>query len=372
MTDHPHLHNTHDTQLGVEVRRRQIQIDFDRDGFVRIPPSVFCLDETTVGNLREECDRLFNGSYETGIYPDEIHYRPGISRPDVTRELCNVWKSSLTMRNVVCGEALGRMACNIMGWSSCRLGQDDLIHKPPSSSPPPPLPPPPPAMTSTCKTSSSDAVVGFHQDGTYISDNFLPRDDNCLTVWIALDDADTTNGALQYAPGSHKWHWGDEPSRDVSASSFHVATTDAATEKTDDDDDNNNSESDRLGRDLTTNYPKHLHPLVEAVSCAGENPKDVLESVRTVDVPAGQVVVHHQRTWHGSGPNSSQNPPRPRRALVAHVLNGDVTWRTNPPPHYIYGRYYIRGETAPREDFFPVLYSSEPTARRRRTKWLDE
>ena len=345
-------------------RRRQLQTDFDRDGFVRIPPSVFCLDETTVNSLRGECDKLFDGVYETGIYPDEIHYRPGISRPDVTRELCNVWKSNLTMRNVVCGEALGRMACDIMGWHSCRLGQDDLIHKPPSPQPSATM-----ASTST-KTSSSDAVVGFHQDGTYISDNFLPRENNCLTIWIALDDADETNGALQYAPGSHKWPSVDDdgPSRDVSAASFHVATN-ASTETTDDD--VNRGESDGLGPNVAENYPNHLHPLCEAVSRAGENPKDVLETIQTVDVPAGQVVVHHQRTWHGSGPNRSHNPPRPRRALVAHVLNGDVTWRKNPLPHYIYGRYHIRGETTPREDFFPVLFSSESTTIRR-TKWLDE
>ena len=59
------------------------------------------------------------------------------------------------------------------------------------------------------------------------------------------------------------------------------------------------------------------------------------------------MVVHHQQTWHGSGPNTSTF--RTRRALVAHLIHGEVQWRTNPrPPHYIYGRYYIRGETTPR------------------------
>ena len=32
--------------------------------------------------------------------------------------------------------------------------------------------------------------VGYHQDSAYISDQFEPRDENSVTVWIALDDAD--------------------------------------------------------------------------------------------------------------------------------------------------------------------------------------
>jgi phytanoyl-CoA hydroxylase len=297
-----------------ELRNELLQ-----NGFVRIPRSVFSLDEHTVlDDLRTEFEKLFAGDYETGIYPDEIHWRQGISKENVTKEICNGWKASRKIERIVCGTELGKLACSLMMWSNSRIGQDDIIHKPPRSNP-----------------------VGFHQDGAYISDNFLPREGNCLTMWIALDDADAENGALQYAPGSHRWpnHNDNISVGDVSASSFHVG------DKED-----------------------HLTPLRNAAQVAGLDSQEVLRSVETVPVRAGEMVVHHQQVWHGSGPNVSIT--RPRRALVAHLINGEVQWRHEPKPHYIYGRYYIRGEDVPREDFFPVTYSTIDSLAR--TPWLDK
>ncbi|KAG7352791.1 mitomycin antibiotics/polyketide fumonisin biosynthesis protein [Nitzschia inconspicua] len=165
-------------------------------GYVRIPPKIFQLDPVTIQELRKEFDRLFHGHYETGIYPDEIHWRPALTKDNVTRELCNAWKASNVIAKIVCGEKLGQLAAALMGWSVVRIGQDDVLHKPPLSN-----------------------AVGFHQDGAYISDNFVPSHDNCLTMWIALDDADQENGALQYAPGSH--HWPYQSVGTVAESSFH-------------------------------------------------------------------------------------------------------------------------------------------------------
>jgi ectoine hydroxylase-related dioxygenase (phytanoyl-CoA dioxygenase family) len=229
------------------------------------------------------------------------------------------------IRDVVCSEALGKLAASIMGWNSTRIGQDDVIHKPPLSS-----------------------AVGFHQDGAYISDNFLPSTNNCLTLWIALDDADEENGALQYAPGSHLWPY--QPVDTVAESSFH-AISDKIEENS------NSSEKD-----------VHFIPLREAAKLAGKDPDEVQNAVKTIQVGAGEMVVHHQQLWHGSGPNRSKI--RTRRALVAHLINGQVQWRTSPPPHYIYGRYFIRGESFPREDFLPILYSDEMDVQR--TSWLSQ
>ena len=287
--------------------------EFQQNGFVRIPPSVFCLDKDTLLQMRDEFDKLFAGQYDTGIYPDEIHWREGISRENATKEICNGWKANRAVANIVCSQELGKLACQIMGWNCSRIGQDDVLDKPPNSNP-----------------------VGFHLDGAYISDNFVPRNDNSLTLWIALDDADEENGALQYAPGSHLWL--QATASDVSESSFHVC------DKED-----------------------HLTSLRKAALTAGLDPTRAVDSVETVSVPAGEMVVHHQQVWHGSGPNRSSS--RCRRALVAHLINGEVIWRIDPRPHYIYGRYYIRGETVPREDFFPVTYSEKEGVDR--TGWLD-
>jgi phytanoyl-CoA hydroxylase len=313
-----------DDDLTVSLRRR---------GFVKLPPDKFRLDDVTVEKLKHEFDRLFSGIYDTGVYPDEIHWRPGISKDNVTREICNAWKASPTISSVVCSPVLGRIASDLMGWNVVRIGQDDVIHKPPMSN-----------------------AVGFHHDGAYISDNILPVEGNCLTMWIALDDADDENGALQYAPGSHLWPY--RPVESVSASSFH------SVQQSRGDDTGRTNNSDREDDDDVDD--KYLDPLRQAAQLAGYNPETVVDSVETVCVGVGEMVVHHQQVWHGSGPNRSR--ARPRRALVAHVINGQVQWRTDPPPHYIYGRYFIRGETHLRDDFFPVLFSRVSDFKR--TEWL--
>jgi phytanoyl-CoA hydroxylase len=288
--------------------------DPQRDGYLRIPRSAFCLDDQCVKSLRRAFAKLFDGQYETGVYPDEVHWRKGISRETATREICNGWKADSCVASTVRSKELGQLACALMGWPcSSRIGQDDVLHKPPNSGP-----------------------VGFHQDGRYISDNFVPEDSNCLTMWIALDDADSENGALQYAPGSHLWHKKppsidaeakneEKGSIDMASLSFHVAE----------------------GQDYLTS-------LRQAAENAGRDPEEAVQSITTVPVKTGEMVVHLQDTWHGSGPNMSTN--RHRRALVVHLLNGEVQWRPHSQPHYIYGRYFIRGESVPRDDFFPFTY----------------
>lgn len=112
------------------------------------------------------------------------HCREGISKDSVTREICNAWKSDRLVASIVLSETLGQTVCNVMGWSSVRIAQDDIIWKPPNQ---------------------LETTVGFHQDCTYISNQFEPRQDNSVTVWIALDDATEQNGCLEYVVGSHQW-----------------------------------------------------------------------------------------------------------------------------------------------------------------------
>ena len=44
-------------------------------------------------NIKDRMPKLFRGEFETDIYPDEWHWREGISRPEAAREMCNSWKS---------------------------------------------------------------------------------------------------------------------------------------------------------------------------------------------------------------------------------------------------------------------------------------
>ena len=309
---------------------QKLKEDLQTNGFVRIPISVFCLDSQSITSLQTAFSRLFDGVYETGIYHDEIHWRRGISRENATREICNGWKADRTVAQHVGSSALGQLACHLMGWTSSRLGQDDVLEKTPRSGP-----------------------VGFHQDGAYISDNFYPTKNNCLTMWMALDDADSENGALQYAPGSHLW-------KDRVAG----PTIPGNSSSSDNNNNNNINNTNNKGGLASLSFhvkedQDHMTSLRQAAISAGIDPVQAVASVVTVPVKKGEMVVHHQDTWHGSGPNISSN--RHRRALVVHLLDGGVRWRSDQKPHYIYGRYYIQGEDVPRQDFFPMTYNKEAT-----------
>lgn len=106
-----------------------------------------------------------------------------------------------------------------------------------------------------------------------------------------------------------------------------------------------------------------------AASLAGvTNPIDTIESAT---VREGCAILHNQDIWHGSGPNRSGT--RHRRALVAHYVRGDVTFKasaneSSPFGHasYIYGRYKRYGSVELDDSFFPIIYGEK------RTAWIDD
>ena len=69
---------------------------FDRDGFVVIP-DVLTLREIDRAQARFE--PLFSGEFETGLYPDEWNWRLGRDAPELTRQICNGWKSATGARS---------------------------------------------------------------------------------------------------------------------------------------------------------------------------------------------------------------------------------------------------------------------------------
>lgn len=279
-----------DARLSFQETER---LSFKRDGFLAcegvIRPEIAKV-------LREHFDELFAGNFPTGVYPDEWHWRQGISRPEAFREIVNAWKSSPLVASVALSPTLGRLAAELMGWTvGARIGQEDVLWKPPGA-----------------------AGVGYHQDSAYISSNFRPVDNNSVTVWIALDDADEETGVVEYAVGSHRW----PPVIDKSAvdSSFHGSEDVLASVR---------SVASAVGAEL---------------------------EIRRLVVPCGGAVFHHQDVWHGSGRNVSLH--RPRRALGVHLLRSDLRFRNSPPPDYIYGRYTLgEGETEVSEQFFPIVWS---------------
>ncbi|MCE9616086.1 MAG: phytanoyl-CoA dioxygenase family protein [Lentisphaerae bacterium] len=117
------------------------------------------------------------------------------------------------------------------------------------------------------KPARDGAETAWHQDNLWWHAN----PPHMLTIWVALDDVDASNGGVQYIPGSH---------------TVLIPGTQAV------------------------NDPKHgtYHMLApEQV--------EVRRAVSFV-VPAGHAVMHHCLTIHGAPPN---NADRPRRGYTIHL-----------------------------------------------------
>ena len=187
------------------------------------------------------------------------------------------------------------IVCDIMNWSSTRIAQDSVIWKPPGSGP-----------------------VYFHQDCKYISDQFIPRQNNSVTMWVSLDQADQESGIVEYAQGSHLWDH-ESIRHSLEDSTFHGG-------------------SDNY-RNMVEKTAQLLHM----------EPQDLL--IEPLQTNMGDIILHHQDTWHGSGPNISQD--RDRRALAIHFLQSDVKFIES--PSYIYGRYKLPDTNELLDCFFPTV-----------------
>ena len=67
---------------------------FAKDGFVIVDN---VLDLSEIEAARSRVEPLFSGTFETGLYPDEWNWKAGKDQPDVTRQICNGWKSDRTI-----------------------------------------------------------------------------------------------------------------------------------------------------------------------------------------------------------------------------------------------------------------------------------
>eukprot|EP00578_Thalassiosira_sp_NH16_P022206 CAMPEP_0181082206 /NCGR_PEP_ID=MMETSP1071-20121207/3499_1 /TAXON_ID=35127 /ORGANISM="Thalassiosira sp., Strain NH16" /LENGTH=357 /DNA_ID=CAMNT_0023163779 /DNA_START=110 /DNA_END=1179 /DNA_ORIENTATION=- len=308
-------------------------------GYAKTPQPL--LTTQACQQVKDRMPKLFRGEFETGIYPDEWHWREGISRTDAAREMCNSWKSDRTIASIVLNEKLGGLIAQVMGWGSVRIAQDDLVWKPPSS-------------TSAVVLESRIDTVGFHQDSAYISAQFEPYENNSVTLWMALDDADEETGCVEYATGSHQWR--PILHKKEAREDQQVTALDTDTNETDDNEISSFHSSDE------TSYR-------DGLALAGRL-ADIANPINTIEpapVREGYAILHNQDTWHGSGPNRSSI--RHRRALVAHYVRGDVTFRASahersPFGHasYIYGRYKRYNSLDLDESFFPVIHGENRTA----------
>lgn len=265
---------------------------FNRDGFLVIED---VLNAGQIDTARDRFPKLFRGDFETGLQPDEWNWRDGRDAPDLTRQICNGWKSDRTIAALILAEWVGRMCAVLRNWPGARINQDNVLWKPPGGKP-----------------------LGFHQDDSYQG---WIRPNEMMTCWMTLDDTKADHGTIEYVRGSHLWPL----SPPISA--FH-APDDATAD------------------------------MMLAAGSVGAIP-----DIAAIEVPAGSIVLHHGRTWHGSRDNRGTTP---RRSVVAHCMSSETVFdgeECSP----IYNRYKLAGTNRMDESFFPILWSRSG----HRTAWLD-
>ena len=150
--------------------------NFHRDGFVIVKQLI---DPGSVPQLQCAFGELFNGTFETGVRPDEVNWQQADGDPTRTRQICNGWKANRAIAAVMLDESIGKAIAGLAGWPGVRIMQDNVIWKPPAT-----------------------RSLGFHQDSAYLS-WFTPSD--LLTCWIALDDTSAAGGTIEFARGSQRW-----------------------------------------------------------------------------------------------------------------------------------------------------------------------
>jgi phytanoyl-CoA hydroxylase len=162
-----------------ELTDSQVE-SFSRDGFVIVERII---DPALATRALARYEHLFAGRFETGLYPDEWNWRAGRDPENLTRQICNAWKSDRDVAKVVLREDIGRACARLGEWPGVRLSQDNVLWKPPRG-----------------------RALGFHQDSSY-EQWAIPSE--WVSCWIALEDTSAAQGTVEYVRGSHRWaHWG--------------------------------------------------------------------------------------------------------------------------------------------------------------------
>lgn len=124
----------------------------------------------------------------------------------------------------------------------------------------------------------------FHQDLTY----FQISGEQSVIAWMPLDPANLENGVTRYVRGSHKWGKAFAPNMFLSQ----------------------------------TTFPGSEDPKIPDIE-ANENHYEII----SFDVEPGDVIIHHVRTVHGAGGNTTD---RPRRAISYRYTGDDVRFHNKP------------------------------------------
>ena len=172
---------------------------FRRDGFLVVERLI---EPEAAARLASRFEPLFRGQFETGLYPDEWNWREDRDAADLTRQICNAWKSDRAVARAVLHPRIGLWCARLRGWPGARINQDNVLWKPPGARP-----------------------LAFHQDDSY--QQWVVPPEMC-TCWIALDATRAAGGTVEYVVGSHRWGLAPPAARFHAPEDYALEMRDAA------------------------------------------------------------------------------------------------------------------------------------------------
>jgi ectoine hydroxylase-related dioxygenase (phytanoyl-CoA dioxygenase family) len=223
-------------------------------------------DDDQVQRLRRAHERLWAGHFDYAIPPIYGFMGHDLDTPAVRQQVDAFWLNA-EMRQAILSPVIGKIGARLMKTDSVRLWHDQALWKPGTGG----------------RQETNAGNVGWHQDyGFWQSCSTT----NMVSAWVALQDTDLTNGAMRMVVGSHQWgliEGSGNDKKDMEQWAAHFA---------------------RLGGGQW-----HEEPVL---------------------LKAGQVSFHHSLTFHGSGPNLSDQP---RLCVISHMMPGDTVYRAGQNLH---------------------------------------
>jgi phytanoyl-CoA hydroxylase len=211
---------------------------FQRDGFLL---GEKLLDERRIELLRSEVERVIADRDKPVPQPVLLRVMDG----EQVWQIVNIWQVSEPFRELIFDPRITTAIAQMTGARELRVWQDQIVYKP----------------------VTTGGINHWHQDSPVWPMITLM---DLASAWIALDDADESNGCMSMVPGSHRWGNAMDFLNDVRPISA-----------------------------MPNSYKNH----------------PVTVSLRPV--PRGHVHFHHSMMWHGSHANTSG---RPRRGVALHYI----------------------------------------------------
>ena len=255
------------------------QVDFfNENGYLS---GIKMLEEWQVDELCKQLAEIADPNHPGHHLFYEFHTNESTDPDSVLFHSLGHWRITEGFHDLFWNPAFTRAASQLLGDVSVRLWHDQLF----------------------CKPAHHGGVVAWHQDYSYWT---CTRPMQHLTCWVALDDATTENGCLNYIPGSHRWGLLDRP-----------------------------------------NLAGDMNGLMEFLN---DEQKAAFKPI-PIELKKGYATFHHPLLVHGSHENKSE---RSRRAFVLNAF-ADGTM-SDIDDDFLDGIPFVKKGKKMEGQFFPLLY----------------